>query len=208
LEVKICTNCGQELPLSEFYQQKCHSKNKGEYLVYVSWCKKCCIQKNVERARKNKEKYTQYYRKYRKTEKYKKMKKNHSDRKRETDKLWRHTHKDKLREYRENHSHKHHEITKEELEQLYTYCNYSCMYCGLGEKEAIELYGHRLHKEHALNNGSNGIDNCVLACKQCNIEKNVLDWDQWYTEKNPKYDIERYIKIKEWLERFNQKGRG
>lgn len=99
---------------------------------------------------------------------------------------------------------KKHEISKEELDRLYKYCDSSCMYCGLTEKEHKELYGQKLHRDHAINEGSNKIDNCIMACRSCNVSKWDRDWDEWYTPKNKKYTYDRYLKIYNWIESFKK----
>jgi len=115
-------------------------------------------------------------------------------------KQWANNNRDKIHEYAERHTkNKSHNISKEELQELYTYCESSCMYCGISEREAISLYGQKLHKDHAYNDGSGGIENCVLACKQCNSSKRDLDWDDWFQPPNLKFDTERFNKIKSWL---------
>ena len=121
----------------------------------------------------------------------------------EYNKEWRRLNKDKIKQYNLERSHKSHDITNEELLELYDYADHSCMYCGRSENEALEIYNQKLHKDHAYNEGSNGIDNCILACKGCNCRKHTKDWDEWYTEDNPLYDETRFWKITKWLEGFN-----
>lgn len=100
--------------------------------------------------------------------------------------------------------HKQHKISKQELAILYNYANNSCMYCGISEAKAKELYRQKLHKDHAVNEGSNKIDNCILACKSCNSSKHKMNWDEWYIPENPIYNIERYNKIRNWLNNWEK----
>jgi 5-methylcytosine-specific restriction endonuclease McrA len=72
----------------------------------------------------------------------------------------------------------------------------------MSEEDAIKKYKNRLHRDHAYNEGSNKIDNCVLACKGCNDSKRKKDWDEWYTEDNKRFSQERFDKIVEWLSKF------
>jgi 5-methylcytosine-specific restriction endonuclease McrA len=78
------------------------------------------------------------------------------------------------------------------------------MYCGMTEVEAKQKFNERLHRDHAYNNGSNEIDNCILACKSCNCTKHKRDWDEWYTSELEFYSEERKNKIEQWLNKFRQ----
>jgi 5-methylcytosine-specific restriction endonuclease McrA len=163
------------------------------------------LRSDLKIALDNPEKYKKSRHKYNKSEKSRKHfyefgKQYREDGRR---KEWEQNNKDKLKQYGLNHIHKTHDITDDEINQLYEYCNASCMYCGMAEEEHKEIYGQKLHKDHAYNEGSNGIDNCILACKSCNSSKRDNDWDVWYTLDNPKYTEERYIKINQWLEKFH-----
>lgn len=118
---------------------------------------------------------------------------------------WRKNHKDKTRQYsRDWQLNKEHEITKEELKELYEYCNYSCMYCGMTEEEAKKKYNKRLFRDHFVNDGANTIDNCILCCNGCSSSKRDKTFEDWYTPKNPRYSQERYNKIIEWINKFNK----
>jgi hypothetical protein len=120
-------------------------------------------------------------------------------------KEWARNNKDKVKKYRLNREqHKTHEISKEDLEILYEYAESKCMYCDMTEEYSIYYYGEKLHKDHAYNNGSNGIDNCILACKSCNCTKHTKDWDEWFTPENPIYDEVNYNRIKAWLDIFKE----
>lgn len=113
---------------------------------------------------------------------------------------WQAENKDKLKEYRENrYFTKNHDISNEELALLYDFSGSSCMYCGMSEEESLEMYKQKLHRDHAINYGSNGIENCILACKSCNSTKNDKDWDEWYLKADC-FNEERYRLIVEWLE--------
>lgn len=118
-------------------------------------------------------------------------------------KEWRDKNKDKVQQYNQQREmHKTHTISKEELKSLYDYADSKCMFCDMTEEFAKYLYGEKLHRDHAYNNGSNGIENCILACKGCNCSKHKKDWDEWFTPDNPIYDEINYNKIKTWLDSF------
>lgn len=107
-----------------------------------------------------------------------------------------------MKEYRENRKYsKEHNITKEEIDLIYEFSEYSCMYCGISEEEAVDKYRQKLHRDHAINNGTDGIENCILACKGCNSSKNSKDWDEWYLSSEC-FNEDRFMLIIEWLENF------
>jgi 5-methylcytosine-specific restriction endonuclease McrA len=130
------------------------------------------------------------------------MKKNNEEY-RDSRKQWWRNNPEKIKEYNDwTKMHKTHEITQEELNELYNYANHSCMYCGISEEESLTKYSQKLHRDHAINEGSNKIDNCILACRGCNVSKRDKDWEQWYVPTNPRYDQGRYRVIMEWLNNF------
>lgn len=59
MKTKICSKCGKEKPITEFYKDK--SSKDGLYY----WCKECSCKHNKERYRKNKKKIIEYIKKYR-----------------------------------------------------------------------------------------------------------------------------------------------
>ncbi|RNB59425.1 hypothetical protein EDM57_04595 [Brevibacillus gelatini] len=206
IDYKLCNKCGDWFPSTDeyFYRNKSNSIDG----LHPS-CKQCAIIKSIIRQNENpeaikayaKENYrnkVQYYK-----DKFNRWVNNNPERIKQLTKDWRQNNREKLKEYRiERELHKKHDISDEELNELYAYCNSSCMYCGITEEESVEKYGHKLHKDHAINDGSNGIENCILACKSCNSSKRNKDWDVWFTTENPKYTQERFVKIKEWLDKF------
>jgi hypothetical protein len=197
---KQCSICKNWFPCTEefFYTNKTN-KNDG----LKPYCKECEKNKNYERILNNYSDFKLYYKKYTQGEKHKKYRQKNHEMMKDWLAEWRRQNPDKCKEYRDSRKmHKDHEITEEELKVLYDYADSKCMYCGITEKQAIKKYKQKLHKDHAYNNGSNRIDNCVLACKGCNSDKHDKDWNEWFTSDNPRYTVERYNAIKEWLEMF------
>lgn len=178
-----------------------NNKNKSDFLY--PYCKQCGIQssliwieENPERRQINQETYLNGH-----------AFKLHRDINRiqmsEWLKQWRKDNPEKLKGYNaDKNQHKHHTIKKKELQMLYEYCEGKCMYCGMTEEYHKYLYNQRLHKDHGYNNGSNGIENCILACKSCNTSKHKEDWDKWYTPDNIVYSEDNYNKIVAWLDGF------
>jgi hypothetical protein len=99
---------------------------------------------------------------------------------------------------------KEHRITSQEWLDCKYYFNNACAYCGLsadqhfGTRRGITKI-HDLHKEHVNHEGENDLSNCVPACQICNSEKHTFALDEWYNEDNPRYDENRYYRIKQWL---------
>ena len=108
--------------------------------------------------------------------------------------------KDKIARYNAyRQQHKTHTLTKKEWNKCLEYFDNSCAYCGMSMEEHKNLYKQSLHKEHVRNDGSNGIENCVPACKHCNSQKRTYLLEDWYNETNPKFERERLDKIYEWM---------
>ena len=195
---RICENwfiCTEEY----FYKNK---SNKSDGLH--TYCKKCASIKAQQWQADNPERW--HFNKFNffKTKKFRIWSDKNNKAMREFQSEWRRNNKDKCKEYQNKRKmHKTHNITDDELNILYEYANYACMYCGMSEEKARGIYSEKLHKDHAYNNGSDGIENCVLCCKGCNSSKHTLNWDEWYTTDNKRYAEERYEKIKQWLEYFD-----
>lgn len=201
---KQCSICKGSFPATTEYFYKNKSNKKDGLHPY---CKKCASEKSKKYQKDNLEWRKNYSKKdYRKKEQYykNKAKKWHdlnTEKHKQQQKDWRVENKDKIKEYTENRNlHKDHDINEYDLNKLYEYANYSCMYCGMTEEDSLEVYGQKLHKDHAYNYGSDGIDNCVLACKGCNSSKRDRDWDEWYTPELNKFSKGRYEAIENWLE--------
>lgn len=203
---KTCNQCNEtrELTTDNFYYERKSSKKRGEYVYWNPKCIICVRRNSVDWCMENRERFEKRRREnYWGTAKFKAWKAKNNEEMKSFMQKWRRENKDKVKQYNtKRREHKDHEISKEEIEVLYQYSNYSCMYCGLTEEEHISLFKQRLHRDHAYNYGSNGIDNCILSCKRCNSSKHDKDWDEWYAEKNDNYNEERHMKILCWLNQF------
>ena len=110
METKVCTKCGRELPLSDFYNNKskkdgktseckyCYKEysdaNKEKIKDYKKEYNKEYYEKNKERKKEYKEKNKEKFREYQK-EYYE----NNKERRKEYDKEYRENNKEKLKEY-------------------------------------------------------------------------------------------------------------
>jgi hypothetical protein len=200
--MKKCNKCGIEKELTYFYSQEKVNKNGVKYIYYRPDCKECTKKSSHEWQTNHPEQRKELLHRYNTSDKGRKhfyeygINYRRDGRRKE----WEQNNKDKRKEYREERMvNKNHVISDDELKELYKYANHSCMYCGISEKEHKELHNQRLHRDHAINEGSNGIDNCILSCKNCNSAKHDKDWFEWYTPNNQKYTNDRYMKICSWL---------
>lgn len=205
---RYCNCCSKwkEENYDNFYYK---NKSKPE-LGYQAECKNCSTERSSKRQSKKREEINKYKsdwyfkNKDKIAEIRKEYRAEHLEELKAMQAEWRKNNSEKVNEYsRFRQLHKYHKIKKSELDELYKYTNHSCMYCGISEEDHIKQYGQKLHKDHAYNEGSNGIENCILACRSCNCEKNIKDWDVWYNENNPKYSEEKYNKIIVWLSLFD-----
>lgn len=121
--------------------------------------------------------------------------------------LWLNNNKDKLQKYKDTKlMHRTHDITNEEWNRCKEFFNNSCAYCSLhADRHFRKIRGKfknvDLHKEHIDHNGANDITNCVPSCLNCNSQKWMFAFEDWYNELNPNYTYDRLIRIKEWLKK-------
>jgi len=211
---KQCTVCGGWFAenIDNFYM--CNKK-KPE-MGFVAQCKTCCVKMNADRQ----------YRKYHDgnlKEYYDKMYvekrddllnyqngyyRNHEKRRvaiKQYGKKYRNVNREEANQYnRFRHMHHTHDITNKEWESCKKYFNHRCAYCGLAiENHYIEIKGETFlgdfHKDHVDHLGSNGLENCIPACKSCNCSKHTDTLDEWYNENNPNFTQERYDRIEQWM---------
>jgi len=204
-EYKKCTQCDQTKSLSNFYSRVAENKKKGRHIYYNPKCKKCSIDNSVANAKENYDRHLAGVKKNDSKPKRKLQMKEISQKKRDNGRYrsWQQSDNGKVRMKvsREKRKDKKHDISKNEIEQLYNYCSGKCMYCGMTEEEQLHKYNKKLFKDHAINRGSNRIDNCVLCCLPCSSSKRDRDWLAWYTAENPVFSEERFKLIRNWIHR-------
>lgn len=202
VKFKKCLICEEWIELNEenFYISK--SGKDG----FHPYCKICAIRKSKKYQDDNKAKVSEYSKQiYKEKEQYykdkaKRWNNQNTEHSKDLKQKWRRGNKNKLKDYRiKRLFHKSHDISEDEIRLIYSYSNSCCMYCGITEEEAIEKYQNKLHKDHADNFGSDGIENCILACKGCNSSKHDKDWEEWFINSNM-YDEERKKAIAYWLD--------
>jgi hypothetical protein len=196
---KKCSICNKWLSCSEDYFYKTRNKTDG----LQPYCIECNKKKAYQWILDHPERHKEHMKKEDSKPSSKERTRRWSEIRREEGlyREWQKSEKGKesMKKSRLKREAKLHEITENELAELYDFCNSRCMYCGSSEKENKEKYNQVLTKDHAINNGSNGIENCILCCKSCSSSKYNLDWHDWYVEDNPHFSLDRYNKITEWL---------
>ena len=71
--------------------------------------------------------------------------------------------------------------------------NYKCAYCGSGKNLTMD------HVVPRCKGGTDFTKNVVCCCHKCNQDKAHTPWEDWYLSQEF-FDINRYEKIKEWME--------
>lgn len=184
---KICTNCGIEKPLSEFYKN--HKMADGR----LRQCRACKLAYRADYFEKNRERILAWFRSYKRPEsrkdQYRLWCKNNKDRINAAHRrgYYRHHEKMKLksREYwkahpaeKLAHTHKRRALqrgsggvhTKKQVDELYRKQRGCCADCS----KKLNKY----HKDHIVplsKGGSNSIYNIQLLCPKCNWSKNDKD---------------------------------
>lgn len=110
----------------------------------------------------------------------------------------------------EKRKHKNHKINKKEWVACKDYFKnedgeWCCAYCGALWKDHYRVYAGKLvksdlHKEHADDEGSNDLSNCIPSCLSCNTSKHKYTLEFWYSSDNPNFSQERLNKINKWLD--------
>lgn len=169
-----------------------------------SWCKECRkeYQRNYNNTHKEKRhlQYKEYHNKdkQRYNQNSKNWRKNNPEYKQEYQKEYQQNNPDKMKMYGQRKRHKKHKISRKEWEACKEYFG-GCAYCGITEEEHRFKNKQDLHKEHADDNGTNDLSNCIPACKNCNSQKWEYELEEWYNKNNINYTQERYDKIMKWL---------
>jgi len=206
IEYKQCTKCEQWFPmnLDNFYEWNQSSDNLS------SRCKLCNI-KDVQKRYFNTDKEVRRVKRkntYHTNKKDKECTKKHSKIRRLKGKhaewLKSEVGKEKSKIYTEKRKEKMHYISEKEWRLCKNYFNNCCAFCGLSIEKHFKKYRgivrpHDLHREHADDKGSNGLDNCIPSCNSCNSSKHSSTIEEWYTHDNPVFSQERLDKFNKWL---------
>ncbi|KAF6565418.1 HNH endonuclease [Paenibacillus sp. EKM202P] len=195
---KLCSNCNQWYPCNEIYFYK-NPSNKKDGLNPK--CKQCNISNSTKWNKENYEK-TLTFQKQRNDKPQNKEKRRLSEKKRRENGLlrdWQRKNKDKLKLYRQKRFNKSHEITQDEWSRCLEYFEWKCAYCDMTQEIHFAVNGQQLHRDHVIHDGSNFIDNCVPACKECNSSKHDKELTEWYNKKFIHFDENRFAKVIQWV---------
>jgi hypothetical protein len=200
-----CSQCKEwKVEETNFYLRNKSKPENG----YQAECKDCSEFRSLKRYKTHIEEHNESNRKLRKKPEYQQKERERLKKCRERglQQDWRIRNPDKVAIYNRNRiEHKKHDITTSQWISCKEFFDNKCAYCGLPIEEHFRPYRGQLqkidlHKEHVIFNGENDITNCVPSCQSCNSSKWEYQLDEWYNDSNPNYTIERYNKIKEWME--------
>jgi hypothetical protein len=199
VDYKLCSRCDKWKPSNKEHFHKTKSNGVDGLQPY---CKPCASAKYLQWVNENRERKRERDREWvKKPENVPKVRKNQKlyiQRGKRAE--WEENNKDKLSEYAYyKRMHGTHRISDKEWLECKRYFNDSCAYCGLTYDEHKQVYNEDLHKEHADHSGSNDLSNCIPACRNCNSQKWEYEFEEWYNENNPKFDINKLTKIENWL---------
>lgn len=97
-------------------------------------------------------------------------------------------------------------LTIEQWEEIKTYFNCECAYCGMGEEEHKEIYNQVLHQEHFIplvKGGAYTHNNIIPSCGSCNPSKGDKNFFEWYP-KQEFYSKAREDKILKHLKYYGK----
>ncbi len=197
-KLKICSNCGNSYP--ETYENFYYKNKRRPELGFTAQCKWCLRARAVGWIHSHPAEKKAMDKKYQTTNRDRivERRRPYYQKRNESGYMtqWRKDNQDKQREYHKNHHE--HCISEKQYQRVLDEFGRSCAYCGMSEKEHIERFGKRLHRDHVDAFGSNGIENCVPACGPCNSSKRQYDMSKWY-HKQPFFTEERLQRILWWV---------
>ena len=204
---KICTICGEEKPIAEFYK-----RGDGGYRSY---CKLCANQKSRENYHSKRDELVEKKREYNRNRKEeireynREYYKNHTEEVRERVRIWEEANPEQAAENQVLYFHRARArrtgnlatFTRDEWKVCKAFFTENgvlkCAYCGKEMKKATQ--------DHVIPDSSGGpytAGNIVPACTPCNASKGNTPFEEWYP-KQPFYSEERENKIKAYLAIFD-----
>lgn len=197
--IKVCSKCGRILVANEMN----FNKGKGNYGLKYQ-CKRCRSIDEKQYYQKHKKEKSKYHKRYYKNnkEKIKKHQQEHKDEKAEYDKIYRknnphvkfnsHAKRKQLKKDQGN------GVSKEQWFEMMNFFNWCCAYSG----EYIGGDSNKRTLDHIvalINGGEHEIWNCVPMYSNYNYSKNSKNMIDWYIQQDF-FDIDRLLKIYEWIE--------
>lgn len=96
-------------------------------------------------------------------------------------------------------------LSQQEWIDTLEYFNYTCVYCGMTEKESLISNKESLHQEHIIPLSRNGgyiKKNIVPSCRCCNSSKGNKTLEEFYQVKDT-FTEERYLFILEFINKYS-----
>jgi 5-methylcytosine-specific restriction endonuclease McrA len=198
---KQCTRCNEVKNIDQFHKSK-----TGKYGL-SSYCKECSNKYQKEYYNNNKNRLLKYQKEYYNNNKnriakyIKEYTNNNRDKRSKYIKEYQKTEKGKLSNKLNNQNRRYkkkyntnpgNRLTTAQIEYL-TEVYKHCAYCN------TELTSENTHIDHIhplSKDGSHSIDNVVLACKDCNLQKNAKTLDQWLKETGYNISIKHLVFIR------------
>lgn len=206
-EVRICTKCKTEKPLTTDFFHKAKTNPQGLNTV----CKDCKREYAKAYTEANRIKVAERRRKYRKNnqDKIKRGKRKHYLENREKILASNKKHYEKNVEMYRSYNHKRearladlpNTLTMSEWAETKKSFNGSCAYCGKSEEQHQAKFKQNLHQDHFTPLSAGGgytKDNILPSCLTCNLSKQDYNFFEWYPQQEH-YSIEREQKITEIL---------
>lgn len=171
--MKVCNNCGEEKPLTEFY------KHSGCKDGHMNQCKSCKLAYQKTRPGNSKEYLTEYYQKNK--DKWRESWWKHRDKNLKRARVWKKNNPELVRA-----NNRKRRALKQNLEEnftpkdeaiILTLFSHSCFNCGSKTELTVD------HHYPLSSNNPLELDNAVILCQSCNSKKYKKLPENYYSEK-------------------------
>jgi hypothetical protein len=197
IDHKLCNICLQWMPFeNEFYKNEMNKVDGRN-----PYCKDCTKKKSTKWRHDNPEKHRVHFTTMNNKKIHKVYKQINNKKRKENGDIsaWLKDNPDRQREYGRRQRERKHKLTEYQWDACRLYFNYRCAYCDkTWEQNKLETKKD-LHKEHFDFSGVNNLSNCLPSCRDCNSHKWEFPFEEWYTEDNPVYDLDRKQKLYKWI---------
>lgn len=200
IDHKLCTTCNVWHPSNTDYFYPNRSNSIDGLHPYCIECSKVKAD-DWQRRPENYDKVMNNVRNQNAKEKNKETKRKFSKKQRDSGytKEYYYNNPERFRCYGQDRSKKKHDISIKEWDACRLYFNYRCAYCEVSYEEHYKINNQDFHQEHVDDDGANDLSNCIPSCRNCNSQKWIYDFGEWYNKRNPNYTLERHQKILKWL---------
>lgn len=185
METKICKQCGNELPVDQFYKR---TNEKSRFAI----CKDCISKNRKEYYEENRDailvKHQQYY-------------KEHSEEIKKRTAIWQKEHPEKMRQKSKRKTQRRRQaaggFTREQWDECIAFFGNVCAYSG--EVFGVDLM-NKITEDHIIpvsKNGNNYIWNIIPVKFKYNSARGNFEIREWYP-KQSFYSEERLDLIRQW----------